>query len=77
MPIEPTPYQEFDPDDVFEEIPFPLDPWKPGLSANSIEEVYCCKCADADISACAVENGFGEVYTMAVAQTLAFWFYAP
>jgi len=68
MPIEPTPFQEFDPEEIFDEIP------TPGMI---FEEVYCCECIDGDVSLCVVENGFGEVLTQGAALTIAFWYSTP
>jgi len=70
MPIEPTAHQEFDPDDNFEEIPFPPIPGQPG---NSREEVYCCKCIDGEITLCSAEGTFGYAMTFGAAQGISFW----
>jgi len=76
MPIEPTAHQEFDPDDDYEEIPFPPNPLLPGLPkqpGDSREGVYCCKCMDGDVTLCSAEGTFGHITTHGAAQGISFW----
>lgn len=78
MPIEPTGHQEFDPNDEYEELPFPSNPLQPGLpkqpGVSREEEADCCVCIDGDVTFCASEGSLGYAMTFTVAQGVAFWF---
>jgi len=76
MPIEPTGHQEFDPNDDYEELPFPWNPLQPELPKQpgvSREEVYCCECIDGEATWCSAEGSLGYTLTFSAAQGISFW----